>query len=114
MPTKKVVSSVNAEKPAKKVVSKKVGLPALVYASDSTSFWVTDGNILNSLVALRDALAKMSAKVYAHHVTKKGSDFAVWVEDVLKDPLCAAELRSAKTAKAAHAVVVKYVALYRV
>lgn len=114
MPIKKVTTTAASVKPAKKTVSKKNSLPALVQASDSDSFWVTDGNILNSLVALRDALSKMSAKVYAHHVTKKGSDFAVWVEDVLNDPLCALELKKAKTAKAAHAIVVKYVAQYRV
>ena len=65
-PKKTVVKKV-----AKKTVSKKttaVTKPVLVYAEDALSFWVADGQILNSLMALSDAVGKMDKKTFVHHV----------------------------------------------
>jgi len=98
--------------PAKKTVAKKATHKRLVVASDSESFWVTNGHILNSLVALETAFADMSKAVYEYHISQTGSDFADWVEAVLLDQDCASELRKAKTAKAAHIVVVKFLKQY--
>lgn len=104
----KATAPVVKKAPAKKVASKKTDSKRLVVASDSESFWVTNGHVLNNLVALELALKTMSTAVYDYHISKTGSDFADWVEAVLFAPACARELRKAKTAKAAHLVVTKY------
>ncbi len=119
MPTavKKVAAKKVAKTAAKKAaVTKKaqktVAKPALVYAADAHSFWVHDGQILNSLKALHEALLTMEKAVYGHHVTKEKHDFADWVESVLKDDACANALRKAKTAPSAASVVAKYLRAY--
>ncbi len=114
--TKKVTTSqkVTPKKVASKVVSikkKSVG-KKLVYANDETSFWASDGQILNSLVALRDALAVMDKAVYTHHVTKERNDFANWVEVVLGDKKCATDLRQAKSAGGAKLIVIRHLKEY--
>lgn len=102
---------------SKKVATKKVSGPKLkkelVVASNYNSFWMNDGQILNSLVALESALKKMDIAVYKYHTQASRHDFANWVEDVLHDIECAVALRSAKTPKSAHAVVVKFLKLYK-
>ena len=42
-------------------------LKDLVYASDQESFWTQDGEILNSLIALKAALAEMEKDVFKYH-----------------------------------------------
>lgn len=107
------VTTVTAKKaPAKKII----GTPTpkvLIIATNHNSFWMNDGQILNSLTALAQALKKMDSVVYKYHTNAGRHDFANWVEDVLYDVECAIALRKAKTVKTAHAVVVKYVALYK-
>ncbi len=111
---KKVVTKTAVKKAApkkaavKKAVVKKTDAKRLVVASDSESFWVTNGHVLNSLVALEMALKIMPKADYDYHISASGSDFADWVETVLMAPTCAVELRKAKTAKAAHLVVATY------
>lgn len=107
---KKVVKT--ATKAGSKTTPKVSAKKALVYADTNTSFWVADGQILNSLVALRDALAKMKKNVYSQHVSVQKNDFANWVAAVLGDGACAKELKSAKTPAAAKTVVVSYLKLY--
>ena len=101
----------------KKATAKKIISPAqrkeLVIASNHNSFWLNDGQILNSLKALSGALKNMESVVYKYHTANGRHDFANWVDDVLCDSDCAQALRKAKTAKSAHMVVVKYVALYK-
>ncbi len=101
---------------AKKVATKKIAGPKpkkdLVVATNHNSFWMNDGQILNTLVALEQALKKMDNVVYKYHTAAGRHDFANWVEDVLHDVECATALRSAKTAKSAHTVVVKFLAHY--
>ncbi|MBY0537984.1 hypothetical protein K2P47_01145 [Patescibacteria group bacterium] len=101
----------------KKVVAKKVAGPKskkeMVVASNYNSFWMNDGQILNSLAALEGALKKMDTAVYKYHTALGRHDFANWVEDVLQDIECAAALRTAKTPKSAHTVVVKFLATYK-
>lgn len=104
----KKAAGVAKKAPAKKTASKKTAAKRLVVASDSESFWVTNGHVLNSLVALEMALESMSKPVYEYHISNTGSDFADWVEAVLMAPDCASALRKAKTAKAAHLVVKKH------
>lgn len=113
--TKKPAAKPAAKKAVKKVASKKAtsGPKSLVYANNETSFWVADGRILNSLVALRDALAAMEKSVYAKHVNGEKNDFANWVGVVLDDAACARDLLGAKTPTAAKTIVVRHLKLYR-
>jgi hypothetical protein len=101
----------------KKVATKKVTgakeKKDLVVASNYNSFWMNDGQILNTLKALEGALKNMDNAVYKYHTNLGRHDFANWVEDVLMDIECATALRKAKTAKSAHTVVVKFLALYK-
>lgn len=121
--TKKAV----AKKVAKKVVAKKVTsavkksavkkgttVKALVFADNAHSFWTTDGQIFNNLMALHDALSSMDKSVYLHHVTKDRHDFAEWVESVLYDLECAADLRKAKTPTSAKTAIAKHLKTYHV
>ena len=120
-----VAKKVAAKAPVKKVVAKKtvnkkplakasvaVTKEPLLYADNETSFWVADGNILNSLVALHEALLSMSSKTFSHHVTKQKNDFSEWVKDVLYDADCAAALKTATTPKRAALVVAKALQRY--
>lgn len=114
--TKVVTKKVSLKKPivSKKAVKKVASKKPLVYARDTESFWVVDGQILNSLVSLAEALSSMEKEVYAHHVTAEKNDFADWVEKVLGDSACAVALRKSKTATSARTVVVKYLKTYTV
>ncbi len=114
MPTKKAAApKVAAPKKTSTKLMATVKRP-LVYSIEATAFWTNDGQILNSLTALRDALASMSKTVFSYHVGAGRNDFAQWVEDVLSDVACADELRKAKTAATAKAVVVKHLRNYHV
>ncbi|MCA9367408.1 hypothetical protein KC887_04065 [Candidatus Kaiserbacteria bacterium] len=97
----------------KKTTRKKVGERELVYASNGESFWVSDGRILNSLLALHDTLNEIEKETFGNHVNSQKNDFADWVESVLCDADCAADLRKAKTAKGAKTVVVRHLKFYR-
>lgn len=89
-----------------------VALRPLVYATNEQSFWVSNGEVLNSLVALRDAFALMDEAIYQHHAKPEQNDFAIWVNDVLCDNNCAMSLVTAKTPKSAHTVVVRHLKSY--
>jgi hypothetical protein len=110
--TRTVAKKVPAKKaaPAKKSIAKKT----FVYAADSESFWLSDGQILNSLVALKDALATMDKATYGHHVTSSKNDFAEWVLIVLGDAECAESLRVAKTPLIAKTAVTKHLKNYSI
>lgn len=120
MPTKKVL----APKATKTAVTSRTAAtktkPALrthaplVYATDAEAFWTNDGVILNSLVALGEALSDMPKAVFSHHVTGSKNDFATWVAEVLGDAECAKDLRKAKTAASAKKVVVQHLTKYHI
>ena len=120
--TKKATSKKVAKKAAPKKTTRKTTKSAamkkpvkdLVYASDQESFWMMSGEILNSLVALRDAFEKMEKDVYQYHAQGDQNDFAIWVDSVLCDADCAADLAKAKTQKGARTVVVKHLKLYSI
>lgn len=110
MTTKKLVD----KKELKKVVKKadtKMG-KSLVLASNQKSFWVNDGRILNSLMALHAALDSMEKSHFEHHVGKDKNDFAQWVDSVLCDSACAVDLRKAKTPKSARVAIAKHLKHY--
>lgn len=115
---KKTVAKVAPKKlavTAKKVASKKPATAkTLVYASNDNSFWVTDGQVLNSLVALQEALDKMQNEVFAYHVRKDKNDFADWVNFVLCDGKCSSDLRKTKTPANASVVIAKHLKTYKI
>lgn len=108
-----VKKSVPKKTAAKRVPIKKTSKD-LVYASNQESFWTTDGEILNSLLALRDALAKMDADIYQFHAAGEQNDFSVWVDTVLRDGECADDLKKAKTPRSAKTTVVRHLKMYSV
>jgi len=73
---------------------------------------VVDGQILNSLVALKDAIGLMDKVTFMHHVSDDKNDFAVWVETVLGDKDCAADLAKVKTMIAAKTALTKHLKKY--
>jgi len=112
---KSVAQKAPAKKAAtKKTATKKVATPSLAYASNEQSFWVTNGEILNSLLALHDALGHMEQDVFEFHATGDQNDFSVWVGTVLCDGDCAADLAKAKTQKRAKSVVAKHLKRYAI
>jgi len=125
MPTKKPAIKKPAAKKStvkksatKKATAKKIAIKKpvkdLVYASDQESFWTTDGEVLNSLLALRDALAKMDKDIYQFHAAGEQNDFSVWVDTVLQDQDCASDLHKASTPAKAKTTVVRYLKLYSI
>lgn len=112
--TKQRTTAAASKKTARKTSSKKPATSSqpLVYADDARSFWTSNGEVLNSLLALRDALERMDKQSYAHHVTPEKNDFAMWVSDVLCDPVCADELNGCTTPRSARTVVVRRLRVY--
>lgn len=98
--------------PAKKKNGSVKVTKELFIADDSTCFWLTDGQILNSLLALRDALENMNEEVYRYHVGNDHNDFSDWVGAVLCDEDCARDLESANTPQSAKSVVIKHLKFY--
>ena len=111
---KKEVKKTSTKKAAPKKVAIKKPVKDLVYASDQESFWTTNGEVLNSLLALRDALSKMDKDIYQFHAAGEQNDFSVWVDTVLQDPECAGDLGKAKTPRSAKTTVVRYLKLYSI
>ena len=109
-PKKAVAKKVVKKAAAKKAVSS--SKPALKYAPNQHSFWVVDGQILNSLSALKEALDVMDKATFAHHVAKDKNDFAVWIETILVDKDCAVDVRKAKTPAATKTAVTKHLKKY--
>ncbi|MEZ4104203.1 MAG: hypothetical protein R3B60_02870 [Candidatus Paceibacterota bacterium] len=119
--TKTKVAKTSAKKTTKsttKKVSKntkpKVTVKVLVYASDDQSFWVNDGQIINNLMALQEALTNMDQEVFGYHVNSEKNDFADWVDGVLCDSDCATDLRKTKGRDKACQVVAKHLKTYTV
>jgi len=112
---KKAVNKSSVKKTATKKTPKKTSdKKSLIFAPNDKSFWVTNGEVLNSLLALREALDEMEKEVYSYHVSKQHNDFANWVEAVLCDEQCAKELKKAATPTKAKTVVTRYLKVYSV
>lgn len=86
----------------------------LIFTSNEQSFWVNDGQILNSLLALHEALLGMNDEVFYHHANQDKNDFADWVEFVLCDGSCAIDLRKVEDKAKASTVVGKHLKTYKV
>jgi len=119
---RKMLKKTTVKKVVKKAAPKKVtaakakttSKKPLVVAPNEKSFWVTNGAVLNSLIALRDALDEMEREVYSYHVSKEHNDFAAWVDAVLADEKCAKDLAKANDPEKAKTVVVKHLKVYAV
>lgn len=112
--TKKAVKKTATKKTAKKTSARGVkhDLKDMVIVDNDRAFWTTDGQVLVNLLALRDALTEMDREVYQYHAKPEQNDFALWVDSVLSDPECAADLSKAKTPKQAETVVVRHLRFY--
>ncbi len=106
---KKAVKKTTTKKPK---AAKKTNKKDLVQADGQTSFWMTDGQVLATLIDLRDALDAMDREVYEYHATGEQNDFARWVCDVLYDDKCASDLTKAKTQSSAKTAVVRHLKSY--
>lgn len=104
---KKATKKTATKKPTKRSSMKRVVLVE-VTAVGPQCFWVHNGEVLATLGELQQSLKKMEAASYAHHVSKGHNDFAAWVEGVLENPACAADLRKKHTQKATTAAVTKH------
>jgi hypothetical protein len=111
--TAKKTTTKKANKTPKATAMKKP-VKDLVFASDQESFWVQNGEVLNSLMALNDAFANMDKDIYQFHAHGDRNDFSIWVDTVLSDAACAADLKKAKTQKSARTIVVKHLKLYSI
>lgn len=111
--TTKKVAKKSVKKAAKKSTAKKTAeKKPLVVADNERAFWVRNGMVLDSLLALKEAFDEMEREVFQYHVRPEQNDFAVWVSEVLCDDACAAALHKAKTPKTAQTVVVKHLKYY--
>ena len=109
---KKSVKKTAAKKVAPKKTAVKKHVRALVCAPGEQCFWTSDGQVLEDLNQLQLAFGTMGDEVFLHHVTKEKNDFAEWVEHVLSDADCAADLRRAKKPSSARTVVIRFLRLY--
>jgi hypothetical protein len=112
MPTKTAAKKTVKKAGVAKKAPKRAAGKQLVYVDNDTSFWVNDGQILNNLVALRDAFSNMHSDVFSYHISLGQNDFANWVEVVLCDSECASDLRKAKTSSAAKTAITKHLKSY--
>jgi len=110
---KAVTKKVSTTAVAKKTVAKSNKRP-LVIAPREHAFWVVNGEVLDSLLALTTCLARMEPRVYYYHVHDNQHDFALWVEHVLDDAACAVALRKAKGPQSAIVVIEKHLKRYAV
>jgi hypothetical protein len=115
---KTVLKKATKKATTQKVATKKTRTPnskkQLIYTDEDLAFWVNDGQILNSLMALNEALDSMEKAIFTHHVNSEKHDFANWVDSALCDEKCAAELRKTKTQKKAYGVVSKHLKTYNI
>lgn len=84
----------------------------LICAKGEQCFWTNDGRILKDLNDLQAALAAMDEAVFAHHTGRGINDFADWVEQILCDGECAADLRQASGQADARTIVVHHLRSY--
>ena len=98
--TKKKIKKRTEKKPfARKVKLKTKARPKV--APEEKRFWTNDGAILKDLFDLHKELLSMNKEQFAYHAKGELNHFAIWVEVVLCEPVCAKDLKKAKTQKTA-------------
>lgn len=127
-PAKKITKKTSRKKVAQKATAKKATtrttrkrapaspahVRALVCAKGEKCFWTTDGRVLKDLEQLHLAFGSMDDEVFLHHVTRDKNDFADWVEAVLQDAACAADLRRSRKASSAKTTVGRHLKHYQI
>ncbi len=116
--TVKSITSNAKKRSTKKTVSKTKNRKVsknkdLIIANGPTSFWVTDGQVLDSLITLKIAFGKMTKKTYDYHIKGESNDFVEWVSLVLKDRACARDLEKSRTPKSAADVITEHLKSYK-
>jgi hypothetical protein len=111
-PKKAVTKKTLPKKTAPKKSAPKTTKQGVIVAPPDKMFWLSNGDILDSLESLAESFALMDKLIYQHHVTKEKNDFANWVEEVLEDTACAMDLRRAKTPSSAKIIVVRHLKRY--
>ena len=69
--------------------------------------------MLNSLIALKEAISVITVEQFEFHAGGDQNDFAIWVETILLDVNCAKELRKVKTQKTAEKKVATALKKYK-
>ena len=70
--------------------------PPLVNAAPEECFWTCDGRIFANLKELSDGLKEMNDEVFSYHCNKNKNDFAVWIEQALKNEKLAKKIAKTK------------------
>lgn len=86
-----------AKKPKTISRNKKTTKKILIIATDDKCFWINEGPSVKDLIELRNALLGIKKEQFIHHVNGIKNDFAIWVEEVLQDNVCASGIRKAKS-----------------
>ena len=62
--------------------------------SDDKVFWMCRGDRIDNIRDMANAIESLSPTEFEHHVSLEGkrNDFAVWIQDVLHNPLLAHDL----------------------
>ena len=62
--------------------------------SDDKVFWVVRGDRIDNAADLANCIESLTSEQFHHHVNEEGkrNDFAVWIHDVLHNPLLARDL----------------------
>lgn len=62
--------------------------------SDDKAFWVCRGDRIANIYDLANCIESLSPDEFTHHVSLAGkrNDFAIWVQDVLNNPLLARDM----------------------
>jgi hypothetical protein len=66
----------------------------LAHVPQDRAFFVCRGDHIDNLTDLANCIASLSPEEFKHHVQLEGkkNDFAMWILDVLKNPLLAKDL----------------------
>lgn len=110
--TKKARASVS--KSAKKSTSPKKGMRNLVQAEGGYCFYVHEGPVVSNLAELLSVVEGIEDEQFFHHVNDERNDFALWIDAVLSDGVCARKLEKARTKDATVQVLRASLASYNV
>jgi hypothetical protein len=91
---KKPVPKKSAKKVTKSTSQRK---PKFMQANPECSFWINNGPVLSNLLDLYEALSEMNDEMWKYHTIRAGNDFAVWIEDVLCEPILARKIKKLKS-----------------
>jgi hypothetical protein len=71
--------------------------PKLKQADTELCFWVNNGPIIANLLDLYETLDNMSDEQFSYHTLSRGNDFAIWIEEVICEPVLAKKIARTKS-----------------